>query len=240
MPELKSIEEIQGLLEICDKYIEEWESNHCIKDRALCDGESYAAMLAQRDFLTRLQMQIMEEKERKNPTNRDEIEPKEPEIDKVRTFRDFGGADGGVLFAIVFTVCIIGAACALFSLGFRDGKGIGYNSGYLEGHDAGYRIACVEKSRVRRFKVTAYCACVKCCGEWADGYTADGSIAVGALCAAGKGVPFGTKYKVPGRGWVRVADRGSDVDDNDIDLLFLSHDRAKEWGVQYLDCEVVE
>lgn len=107
---------------------------------------------------------------------------------------------------------------------------------------------------IRKFRVTAYCSCPKCCGEWAYNRDKDengdeivlgasGQRLVSGVSAAGT-LPFGTKVDLDGFGEVVIQDRfakwivdkyGKDV----IDLYFINHDEAVEWGVKYLDGEVL-
>lgn len=120
--------------------------------------------------------------------------------------------------------------------------------------DAGYENVVV------RMKVTAYCACIKCCGRQADGVTASG-YDIGLrdrFVAADKRYPFGTVMLVPGYGWkdtyscrmysrsnirqlqpVLVLDRGGAIKGNHIDVYFDTHQEAIDWGVQYLDVTIL-
>ena len=92
-------------------------------------------------------------------------------------------------------------------------------------------------------RVTAYCPCSKCCGQYADGITASGhKIQPGdAFVAADKRYPFGTGMVVPGydnNQTVKVLDRGGAIRGNRLDVFFHSHVEALEWGVKYLDVQV--
>jgi len=119
---------------------------------------------------------------------------------------------------------------------------------------------------IRRMRVTAYCPCAKCCGRWADGVTASGSRADHPLVAAPKGIPFGTRVRVPGYpaspekgfrlrqgyggqvagqaaagaggAWVAVEDRGGAIQEGRLDVLFMTHREAINWGVRTLGVEV--
>lgn len=94
----------------------------------------------------------------------------------------------------------------------------------------------------RNMRVTAYCPCEKCCGKWADGVTASGALAVGPLVAAPPDIPFGTRLIVPGYNGdkvVEVLDRGGSIKGNRLDILFLTHEDALEWGVRYVDVQFV-
>ena len=94
-----------------------------------------------------------------------------------------------------------------------------------------------------RMRVTAYCPCPKCCGQYADGITACGHVIQpgDTFVAAYKRYTFGTEIIVPGYSHgqaVKVLDRGGAIQGNRIDVFFHSHQEALEWGVQYLDVKV--
>ena len=86
-------------------------------------------------------------------------------------------------------------------------------------------------------EVTAYCPCEKCCGEYADGVTANGHKIKKGDCfvAAPKSYSFGTKMVIPGYAngkVVEVLDRGGAIKGNKLDVFFPTHQRALEWGRQ--------
>ena len=84
------------------------------------------------------------------------------------------------------------------------------------------------------WRVTAYCPCEKCCGEFADGLTASGVPAVGLIVAAPPMIPFGTRLTVQGYGYAVVADRGGAIKGRRLDVLFKTHQQALNWGVRYV------
>ena len=93
-------------------------------------------------------------------------------------------------------------------------------------------------STVKIYKVTAYCACSKCCGSHANGYTASGTKATaGRTIAAPSNFAFGTKLIINGKEYV-VEDRGGAIKGNRIDMYVDSHAQALAWGVKYLPVEV--
>ncbi len=97
--------------------------------------------------------------------------------------------------------------------------------------------------RTRTMRVTAYCACRRCCGKWSDGRTASGHrIRRGQVfCAADKAIPFNTVIAVPGYNHgqpIHVLDRGRVIRGNRLDIYFRSHRKAKAWGVKYLKCRI--
>ena len=84
------------------------------------------------------------------------------------------------------------------------------------------------------WRVTAYCPCEKCCGEFADGITASGAPAVGHIIAAPPEIPFEKIVFIEGYGYAVVRDRGGAIKGKRLDVLFPTHQQALEWGVKYL------
>ena len=90
------------------------------------------------------------------------------------------------------------------------------------------------------FEATAYCPCEKCCGAWAKNrpngvvYTASGEVAEeGITIAADWSVlPKGTVVEIDGVGTRIVQDKGGAIKGNRIDIYFLSHQEALEYGRQ--------
>jgi len=93
------------------------------------------------------------------------------------------------------------------------------------------------KYKTQTYRVTAYCACEKCCGVFADGITANGhKIKRGdRFVAAPKNIPFGTILNIPGYGKVPVWDRGGSITEGRLDVYFDTHQEALEWGVKILE-----
>lgn len=92
-------------------------------------------------------------------------------------------------------------------------------------------------------RVTAYCPCPQCCGEYSDGITACGhEILPGdTFVAADRRYSFGTEMIIPGYSNskpVKVLDRGGAIKGNRLDVFFATHEEALEWGVQYLEVNV--
>jgi 3D (Asp-Asp-Asp) domain-containing protein len=99
------------------------------------------------------------------------------------------------------------------------------------------------KWRIVRMKVTGYCPCSKCCGEYADGITASGhKIRPGdTFVAADKRYSFGTEMVIEGYSnsqTVKVLDRGGAIRGNKLDAFFHTHQEALEWGVKHVDVKV--
>ena len=89
------------------------------------------------------------------------------------------------------------------------------------------------------YKVTGYCACMKCCGK-TNGITASGTKATaGRTIAASSQFSFGTKVLINGTTYT-VEDRGGAIKGNKIDVYFNTHAEALQWGVKYLPVQVVK
>jgi 3D (Asp-Asp-Asp) domain-containing protein len=96
-------------------------------------------------------------------------------------------------------------------------------------------------------RTTGYCACPRCSGWrfnwlgfpvaadgkiWRIGQTASGRRArPGSVAADPRRFPPGTRFYIPGYGWGRAEDAGALRGDH-LDLYFLLHRSAVQWGVQ--------
>lgn len=89
------------------------------------------------------------------------------------------------------------------------------------------------------YKVTAYCACMKCCGK-TNGITASGTKATAnRTIATPSTFSFGTKVVINGTTYT-VEDRGGAIQGNRIDIYMNSHSEALAWGVRYLYVDVLD
>jgi 3D (Asp-Asp-Asp) domain-containing protein len=97
-----------------------------------------------------------------------------------------------------------------------------------------------DKKDLGRFKVTAYCHCVKCCGK-SDGITATGTkVKAGRTIAVDPDViPLGSKIELDGNTYI-AEDVGGAIKGNKIDLYFNTHNEALKWGVQYKNIKLLE
>lgn len=101
-----------------------------------------------------------------------------------------------------------------------------------------------EPESLGSFKVTAYCACQKCCGKdpsdpW-YGITATGTKATEGRTIAvdPKVISYGSVVYFEGPDGFheyRAEDCGGAIKGNDIDLYFDSHEEALQWGVRELE-----
>ena len=104
-----------------------------------------------------------------------------------------------------------------------------------------------EKVSLGEFKLTAYCSCEVCCGEYAlnrpvdeNGntivYTASGNRAVQGVTVAVDPsiIPFGTELEINGNRYI-AHDCGGDIRENRIDVYFENHQDAWNFGTQYAE-----
>ena len=88
------------------------------------------------------------------------------------------------------------------------------------------------------FTLTAYCPGRCCCGKWASGYTATGTLATEGRTIAvdPKVIPYGSRVLLiwlDGTQHSYIAeDCGGGVNGNHIDVFFNDHQAARVFGVQ--------
>lgn len=82
----------------------------------------------------------------------------------------------------------------------------------------------VELEYLGEFKLTGYCPCEKCCGKWADGYTATMTKATeGRTIAVDPNIiPLGSHVIINGQEYI-AEDTGSAINQNRIDIYKDSH-----------------
>lgn len=87
--------------------------------------------------------------------------------------------------------------------------------------------------------ITHYCACSACCGKWAGGGTASGTIPTAGRTVACGDLPFGTRIRIDGlEGEYVVEDRG--VNGFWIDIFCDSHQEALNRGMYTASVWIVE
>ena len=86
------------------------------------------------------------------------------------------------------------------------------------------------------FRLTAYCHCYSCNGEWAYAPTATGTMPqAGRTIAVDPNViPYGSRVIINGHTYV-AEDCGGAIVGNRIDIFFGSHSETMNFGVQYAD-----
>lgn len=87
------------------------------------------------------------------------------------------------------------------------------------------------------FALSAYCPCAACCGPYASGHTASGTLATEGVTVAMDGLEFGTKLMINGHIYT-VEDRGTPY--GLVDIFFAEHSSARAFGLQYADVYLVE
>lgn len=108
----------------------------------------------------------------------------------------------------------------------------------------------IEPIYLGNYRITAYCACKKCCGVWAENRP-NGIVkgAMGVELTPGYSVAsplaFGTKLYIEGYGDVVVQDRTAswvveEYNGEIIDIYFDSHEEALNFGVRYADVYKIE
>jgi len=83
------------------------------------------------------------------------------------------------------------------------------------------------------YTLTAYCNCSKCCGGYAGGKTASGTIpkAGRTIAVDPKIIPYGTAIYINKHKYI-AEDCGGGIKGNHIDIYFSSHQEALEFGKQ--------
>lgn len=95
-----------------------------------------------------------------------------------------------------------------------------------------------ERRYLGTFRITHYCPCSVCCGEY-TGLTASGTYATaGRTVSASSQFEFGTQLEIDGNVYT-VEDRGG-FSENTIDIFCDSHEEALEKGSYYADVYIVE
>ena len=86
------------------------------------------------------------------------------------------------------------------------------------------------------FKITHYCACSICCGEYSNGITASGTTAqAGRTIAVDPSlIPLGSSVVINGHTYV-AEDTGGAIKGNRIDVFVSSHSEALANGVYYAE-----
>lgn len=100
-------------------------------------------------------------------------------------------------------------------------------------------VEAPELINLGEFKLTAYCSCEKCCGEYALNRP-DGVVygSIGEELRAGYSIavdpdviPYNSMVLI-GDTWYEAQDTGGAIQENRIDVYFDSHEEALQFGVQ--------
>lgn len=87
-------------------------------------------------------------------------------------------------------------------------------------------------------RITHYCSCAACCGEYSDGVTASGTVCAEGRTVACDFLPFGTLVNIGGHIYT-VEDHIGDGSGDHIDIYVADHDRALNAGTYTTECYVV-
>lgn len=104
-----------------------------------------------------------------------------------------------------------------------------------------------ELESLGEFKLTAYCSCESCCGQWALDRPVDEEghqIVIGAsgeqliegvsIAVDKEVIPYGTTVVINDREYI-AHDCGGAIKENRIDVYFENHQDALEFGVQHAE-----
>ncbi len=105
----------------------------------------------------------------------------------------------------------------------------------------------IRPAKQMTMKVTAYSPDKRSCGRFADGITASGysvwTNGMKLVAADTRLLPMGSMISIPGYhggNVVPVLDRGGRIKGHRLDVLYPTHEIAREWGVQDLEVIVWE
>ena len=96
-------------------------------------------------------------------------------------------------------------------------------------------------SAFEEFEATAYCACSKCCGKWADRITASGTKVTTkrTIAVDSNLIPLGSKVEIEGLGTYIAEDTGSAIKGKIIDIYFDTHEEALKFGKQKVNIRII-
>lgn len=88
------------------------------------------------------------------------------------------------------------------------------------------------------YRLTAYCPCPKCCGDWSGGLTSSGVAPKAGVTVGCNSISADTNIVINGHLYI-VQDTGNMSSDT-IDIFMNNHDEALQFGVQYADVYLAE
>lgn len=107
----------------------------------------------------------------------------------------------------------------------------------LEETDVGEPVnTSPERTYYGACRITFFCSCSQCCGQWAGGPTASGAMPTAGWTVANGSLPFGTLVEIEGHTYC-VEDRG--VSGDQFDIFVNSHDEALARGLYYADVYLI-
>ena len=110
---------------------------------------------------------------------------------------------------------------------------------YSEDTNAGYSNETDNSlTYLGTWTISFYCPCEICCGNYASGYTASGTLATEGVTVACGSLPIGTQVYIEGFGYRIVEDTG--VYGDWIDIFVYDHQTALDLGLQNREVYIVE
>lgn len=151
------------------------------------------------------------------------------------------GCFGLTLILIGIALLLTGCSLVLLSVDAKDVDEP--EAPVVEEYDPAWDIPATESAVCNdvflgEFTLTAYCPGRCCCGKWASGYTATGTLATEGRTIAvdPKVIPYGSRVLLiwpDGTQHSYIAeDCGGGVNGNHIDAFFNGHQAARAFGVQ--------
>lgn len=91
-------------------------------------------------------------------------------------------------------------------------------------------------------RISFYCSCPKCCGEWSDGLTYTETVATEGRTIAvdPQKIPLGSTVYIDGLGEFVAEDIGGAIKENRIDIYLASHDECISRGIEYREVWRIE
>lgn len=139
------------------------------------------------------------------------------------------------------------AAAGVFTLGWCAGHSVAPETVIYEPVSTPAVITeAPQPESLGEFKVTYYCPCATCCGEWADGITASGTQATSGRTVAANPqlLPYGSEILVRFADGTEetyiVEDTGSALRGQHIDIFMDSHEAALAEGVKTAEVFLIE
>ena len=158
-------------------------------------------------------------------------------------------------FMIFISIIVIGESKSLLceikdsEINLIDGKNkiIEQEKNIVNAKDKYLIVSENKKESLGEFKLTAYCSCEKCCGEWAlnrpkdengkdivYGSTGVALIAGTSIAVDPSVIPYGSNVEINGHTYT-AQDTGGAIQGNRIDVYFDNHQDALNFGVQYAE-----